>query len=212
MFWKKKSAVKSIQQTLEEQRLSINALDKFVTSDRKRTEWCTVHQRECKSTGLLMWEKDLNYRYTFLNTRHCNDFFQISLANVRSLLGKTDLEIIKEFKERTGLTNTFGEMCLATDIYTLEHNASCRFWELGYIGNNIFIFDVTKQPLLKNGEVIGTKSWAFNKSANECEIKTLLELFLKTGEAIRLNKYKSNKIASYLIKKNINPFNGVFPV
>lgn len=204
--------MKAIHKSLQEQKKAIISLDKYVANgERNRVEWCTVHQRECRSTGLLMWEKDLQNRYTFLNTRHCNDFFHISLANVKDLIGKTDVELIKEFIKRTGLENTFGEMCVATDTYTLEQNKPCRFWEMGYIGDAIFILDVTKKPLIKNKKVVGTQSWALNKSANECEIKALLELFLNTGEAIRLNKYESKKIASYLITKNINPFNGVFP-
>lgn len=212
MFWNSTKKMHAIQQSLQDQKKAIHAIDKFVENgERNRLEWCTVHQRECRSTGLLMWEKDLNHKYTFINTRHCNDFFHTSLANVKELIGKTDVELIKEFVQRTGLENTFGEMCVATDAYTLEQNKTCRFWEMGYIGKEIFILDVTKKPKIENKKVIGTQSWALNKSANECEIKALLELFLSTGEAIRLNKYSSKKIASYLITKNINPFNGVFP-
>ena len=212
-FFGKSKELESIQSQLMNQQSTINSyISKLDNESRHRVEWCTVHGRECKSTGLLMWEKDLKHRYTFLNTRHCNDFYHISLADVRELIGKTDAELIPEFIKRTGLENTFGNMCVTTDQYTLDKGKTCRFWELGYIGGKIFILDVTKQPLYDtNNNLIGTRSWAINNSAKECEIKSLLELFLKTGEAIRLDKHRGKKIAAYLIVKKINPFNGVFP-
>lgn len=211
MFWTNKK-LKAIQKKLMNQQDIINSyIQQMSNKDRNRMEWCTVHQRECMSTGLLMWEKDLNHRYTFLNARHCNDFFHISLADVRELIGKTDQELIKDFNIRTGLTNTFAEMCITTDKYTLEKGEPTRFWELGYIGDSIFILDVTKRPLSKDGKTIGTQSWALNQSAKECEVKALLEILLKTGEAVRLDKTRGKRIASYVINKNINPFNGVFP-
>lgn len=212
-FFGPNKKLEAIQTSLMNQQSTIESyISKLNQRQRKRVEWCTVHGRECESTGLLMWEKDLNSRYTFLNTRHCNDFFHISLADVRSLIGKTDVELVKDFIQRTGLENSFGNMCASTDQYTLDKNEPCRFWELGYIGDKIFILDVTKQPLLDDsGVVIGTRSWAINNSNKECEVKTLLELFLKTGEAVRLGEQRGKKIAAYLILKKDNPFNGVFP-
>lgn len=212
-FFKPNKKLEEIQISLMNQQSTINTyISKLHSKERNRVEWCTVHGRECQSTGLLMWEKDLQSRYTFLNARHCNDFFHISLADVRSLIGKTDVELVTEFIVRTGLENTFGNMCVTTDEYTLKKNAPCRFWELGYIGNKIFILDITKQPLVnKEGVVVGTRSWAINNSNKECEIKALLGLFLKTGEAVRLDRQHGQKIAAYLITKKQNPFNGVFP-
>jgi len=212
MFWKSSKKLQRIQKRLLRQQATIETYIRGMSDDvkRNRIEWCTIHQRECKSTGLLMWEKDLEFKYTFLNSRHCNDFFKSSLADVRDLIGKTDLEIISDFTERTGTTHTFGEMCVITDRYTLKENKTCRFWEIGYIGEHIFILDVTKAPLYKNLEVVGVQSWAMNQSAKECEIKALLEIFIKNNQAIRLNPEISTT-ASYLILKQNNPFNGVFP-
>lgn len=211
MFWKNKKLAE-IQKKLMNQRDTINShIKQLSVKDRNRIEWCTIHQRECMSTGLLMWEKDLDHKYTFLNSRHCNDFFRVSLADVRGLIGKTDQELIKDFTARTGLKNTFAEMCITTDKYTMGKEEPTRFWELGYIGDSIFILDVTKKPLIKNGKIVGIQSWALNQSAKECEIKALLELFLQTGEAVRLDKTRGKRIAAYLINKKINPFNGVFP-
>lgn len=203
--------LKKIQKSLRIQQGIIDSyIDKMADTDRLRIEWCTVHQRECMSTGLLMWEKDLDNRYTFLNTRHCNDFFRISFSKVKSLIGKTDMELLSDFTSRTGLKNTFGDMCQGTDQYTLKINKSCRFWEMGYVGDDIFILDVTKKPLVKEGVIVGTKGWALNQSAKECEIKALLELFLKTGEAIKLNT-GNERAAVYCITKVSNTFNGRFP-
>jgi len=210
MFWNG-NKLKKIHIKLQKQQITIDTyLRNMSNKKRNRLEWCTVHQRECMSTGLLMWEKDLEFRYTFLNDRHCNDFFKLSLADVRSVIGKTDSEAIVDFKKRTGLAHTFGDACIGTDAYTLEHNKKCRFWEIGYIGDKIFILDITKMPLIKNSKIVGTTGWALNQSVKECEINSLLEVFIGTGEAVRLNPY-SDSTASYLITKTLNPFNGVFP-
>lgn len=211
MFWKNGKKLKAIRKRLIKQQSTIESYIQGLAGDtRSRIEWCTVHQRECKSTGLLMWEKDMDSRYTFLNTRHCNDFFHMSLADVRDAIGKTDPELIANFVKRTGLKHTFGDVCITTDKFTLEAKKPCRFWEIGYIGNHIFILDVTKTPLYQGDVIIGLQSWALNQSTKECEYKSLLEMFIESGEAKRLNP-DNTKIASYLIKKKDNPFNGVFP-
>lgn len=220
LFSTKNSELDRIQNDLTNQRNAINAfISELKTSHKRdRVEWCTVHGRECQSTGLLMWEKDINHRYTFLNSRHCNDFYETSLANVRTLIGKDDVQLIKEFTERTGKSNSFGELCVSSDQYTVNAGKSCRFWELGYIGNRILILDVTKKPKYSAaGKLIGTRGWALNTSNRECEIKQLLEVFLKTGEAEYLSDKKNvspvsnGRSAVYLINKKKNPFNGNFP-
>jgi len=212
-FFEKSKTLEVIQAKLLEQQDTINSyLSKLDDSSRYNFEWCTVRGMECKSTGLLMWEKDLKHRYTFVNSRHCNDFYQTSMANVRKIIGKTDDELIPEFIKRTGLDNTFAGTCVMTDQFVLDNKTSCRFWELGYIGDKIVILDITKQPLYNvNKKLIGTRSWAIDNSRIECEVHALLKLFLQTGEAIRLDTNSNKKIAAYLIKKNVNPFNGVFP-
>lgn len=206
-----KSRIKTIQSALQQQQVVI---DSFITNmkdtPRQRMEWCTVNQRECRSTGLLMWEKDLNHKYTFLNARYCNDFFMTSLADVRDLIGKTDTEALVDFRKRTGLENSFGSVCAYTDVFTIEQNSPCRFWEMGYIGERIMILDITKRPLVQNDVVIGTVSWALNNSNKECEVKKLLEVLVDSGEATRLD-VPGNQCAAYLISKLNNPFNGKFP-
>ena len=212
-FFKNGKKLKEIQKRLIVQKATI---DSYITEldpeDRKRIEWCTVHGRECQSTGLLMWEKDLNHKYTFLNSRHCNDFFHISLADVRDMVGKTDVELIEDFNKRTGLNNTFGPNCLLTDKITITNNKICRFWEMGYIGDKLMLLDVTKTPIRDlQGNIVGVSSWALNQSNKECEVKTLLEIFLNTGEAKRVDVEHDGTTACYLIHKKDNPFNGVFP-
>jgi hypothetical protein len=210
MFWKL-NKLEKLQERLLTQKYTIDAyLDQLSKQDRNRLEWCTVHDRECMSTGLLMWEKDLEHRYTFANARLCNDFFHTSLANVSRIIGRTTSEVIEDFKGRTGFSNTFGNICVTSDDYVLKQKKPCRFWEIGYINDKIFILDATIKPVKRNEKIIGTAGWALNQSSKECEIKSLLEMFLKNGEAERLNPY-SEDVAVYHITKKLNPFNKVFP-
>jgi len=213
VLFKKTKPIKEVQQEWEKQQSIIELLISSLSNEeRNKVEWCTVRGQVCRSTGLLMWEKDLENRYTFANDRHCNDFYGISLADVRSIIGKTDSEIAIDYQKRTGITHTFGDMCQSTDEYTLSKGVSCRFWEMGYIGDKIYIFDVTKQPIRTvSNKVVGTRSWALNQSGKECEVNALLRLFLKTGEATPLSVTKGKKVAAYLITKKDDPFNGEFP-
>lgn len=202
--------LKTIQKDLLDQKNKIESyLSDLPVEDQRNIEWCTVHNQQCMSTGLLMWEKDLDFRYVFMNTRHCNDFFFTSFINVKNLIGKTDGEIIAMRLKSSN--NSFGQICNLTDIYTIKAEHSCRFWEMGYIDDKIMILDVTKTPIFKNGKIIGVRSWALNQSVKECEVKALIELFLKTGQAVRLDRINDVNKAAYLIYKKINPFNGIFP-
>jgi len=211
-MFKSKKLVEIQNKLLQQQAIIEAFINTLSGTDRNRVEWCTVHGRECQSTGLLMWEKDLNHKYTFLNTRHCNDFYHISLADVNQMIGKTDTELVKEFKKRTHLEHSFGDLCTATDQYVLEKRQVSRFWEIGYVGGEVLILDVTKSPLRDSeNNIIGTRSWALNQSNKECEIKTLLEIFLKNGQATRIGNSESNDIAAYLIIKKDNPFNRKLP-
>ena len=121
MFFGNGKKLKKIQTELLSQKATIESyLSELPLKNRNRIEWCTVHNRECRSSGLLMWKKDLDLKYTFLNNRHCNDFYHISLAKVRFMVGKTDKELIIDFQKRTGLKHSFGGMCKTTDNYVLR--------------------------------------------------------------------------------------------
>ncbi len=213
ILFKKTKSMAEIRSDLEKQQKAIESFIRQLSDeDRYKLDWCTVQGKPCQSTGLLMWEKDLNFRYTFANDRHCNDFYGISLVDVRTIIGKTDPEVALDFQNRTGIQHTLGDLCVSTDQYTIEHKRSCRFWEMGYIGDKIFIMDVTKQPIRTvNNKIVGTRSWALNQSNKECEVNALLKLFLKTGEATPISVTKGKRVAAYLITKRDDPFNGEFP-
>jgi hypothetical protein len=212
MFFTKNKNLEKIKKDLEDQKQTINAyISKLSDLPRQRIEWCTVHGRECQSTGLLMWEKDLDLRYTFLNDRKCNDFFKTSLAYVKRFIGLTTSEALVNAQEKTGCQNTFAYGCSSTDMYTLEQNKSCRFWEIGYIGDDVFIIDATKIPIIKNGKTVGVRAWALNNSSKECEVHALLKMFLKEGIAKPIYISEEYGYAAYLINKTNDPFNRKFP-
>jgi len=211
-FWKSKKLKKLQREILKQQRDIAAYMGNMEKYKGKLPEYCTLKGRECTSSGLLMWEKDLEHRYTFANMRHCNDFYQISVTKVAQIIGNTDAELIPDLIKRTGQTNTFGEMCVSTDDFTLRAGKQCRYWEFGYIDNKIVILDVRKKPKMDGDRIIGTIGWASNLSDRECEMKTLLGAYLKRGIAKRLDKIPGKGVAAYLIKKQNNLFDWKFPI
>lgn len=213
LSWLFNIKLKKLQSSIMKQQADIaRYMENIDQYEGRIPEYCTINGGECTSTGLLMWEKDLNHRYTYANMRHCNDFYHLPVAKLNRIIGKTDSELISEFITRTGMENTFGEMCISTDEYALIKNKLCRFWEVGYVNNKILILDVRKQPLLdENNKIKGTRGWASNLSDRECEMKTLIEIYLKNGMAERLDISKGKGVASYLITKQHNHFDWRFP-
>lgn len=212
LSWVFGSRIKELQTKIEEQQRSIN--EYVVNLDRyqgKIPEYCTIQGGVCTSTGVLLWEKDLEHRYTYMNMRHSNEFFNTSYADYKKLLGKTDYELITQHVEQTGKENTFASICIHSDQYILKNKQLSRFWEIGYVNSEIVILDTMKQPLFDSkGKIKGTRGWASLLSERECEIKTLIEIYLKLGTACRIDDEYDNGSACYLIVKENNKFNRHF--
>lgn len=211
--WFTGSKIKKLQSDLVKQEETItHYVESFSVNGGRIPEYCTILGGDCTSTGVLLWEKDLENKYTYANMRHCNDFYQISHADVSDLYGRTDEELINEFKHRMSTDNTFGNMCCNSDNHTLKEQKLCRFWEFGYVNAQIVILDVRKQPLFDTeNNLKGTRGWATNLSNRECEMKTLIEIYLQNGTATRLDDGSLKSSASYLITKTDNVFNWKFP-
>lgn len=118
--------------------------------------------------GGLVWIKrwdDENkvYLYEFANRTHCDLFFKFEPECLEDctahVSGKSDIDILNEFRERTRLKHTCGDLCISTDIHATEQAilhyetngekgaTSCRYIECGYVGEKPLILEVVKTPL-----------------------------------------------------------------
>lgn len=210
--WLSGSKIKALIERVNEQEKAI--AEYVLTFERysgKIPEYCTVQGGFCTSTGMMLWEKDLNSQYTYMNMRHCNEFYNLPYSELNHLLGKTSAELLNELNKKEGEENTFGKICRQSDRFVIESKQLSRFWEMGYVNGKIFILDVKKQPLYeKNGDLKGVRGWATSLTDRECEVKTLIEIYLKNGIATRLDKDYDNGSACYVITKQNNTFNRRF--
>lgn len=132
-----------------------------------------VRQRELLETmahhmGGLVWIKKwdlekLLYLYEFANRPHCERFFSLPDDCLEScndhIQGRDDMEVLNEYRERTGKRNTFGDLCFSTDKHATEQailyqntggkegSRACTYLECGFIGDRQLILEVTKTSL-----------------------------------------------------------------
>lgn len=94
----------------------------------------------------MVWCKDLEGKYLMTNKsfreKFCYGF------NDADILGKTDIELAKEFKARVGDENhTFGEKCFNSDLVIHDIQEALQFLESGNINGNMLKLVVNKSPI-----------------------------------------------------------------
>ena len=106
--------------------------------------------------------------YEFANYMLCERFFCFTpdcltdcTAHVKD---RTDIDLVSEYREKTGNQHTFGDLCYSTDVHATEqaiifHNSggargskSCRYFEAGYINGEPVLLDVIKTPLFEKNK------------------------------------------------------------
>lgn len=165
------------------------------------------------SMGGMVWIKSWDqisemHVYEFANFMLCERLFCFSASNVddctTQVKGKSDIDLVSKFKERTGKRHTFGDLCCSTDIHATEQaiiwhsshgergHTSCRYLEAGYIDGSAVLLDVTKTPLFLPGRkpCWNTHTYSVGNGmdvSNCCDsvMQRALDL-IKLGQATRL--------------------------
>ena len=104
----------------------------------------------------MVWAKDISGRYIVANKSFREKFcYGITWDELQ---GKTDLELVKEFKELVGEDNhTFGEMCANSDVIIHETQLPQEFMEFGNINGKLMKLIVNKSPVYNfKGEMFAT--------------------------------------------------------
>lgn len=127
------------------------------------------------TVGGMVWIKKFDhiqetYTYEFANLALCRDFFCLSeecrIDCTTYVRGKTDMDMVNDYKEKTGKQHTFGDLCVSTDIHATEqaiiyyHSKGergmkeCRYFEAGYIDGKPMLLDVVKTPIFEKNRPI----------------------------------------------------------
>ena len=207
-----KSHLKSIEEISKKAEEQREAIDLFMSRyDPTIEKFCSLRNDRCISCGLMFWEKDINHRYTTANEEHCENFYKLSFPDCKKIIGSTDAELMKDWNKNSGIINTFGTLCVSTDEYIKTHMKPTRFFEFGYRGEEALLFDICKSPIIKNGVFAGSYGTAVDVSMRESEMVDLLQYYMSTNQAFRLDHGEKKDIAAYLIMNNNKKFNRDFP-
>ena len=112
------------------------------------------------NAGSYAWQKDANGLYEYCDHGFQQDFF--GLDGDECVNGFNDLELIQLYRHRTGKRHDYGNMCVSSDDFARQKGKKCRFVELGFIDNQLFVLDVVKTPIFENGCYKGTVGMAWN--------------------------------------------------
>lgn len=159
-----------------------------------------MFEEMCATSGGFIWYKDTRGRYLYANRLFCTEFYRVDDCSY--LLGKTDVQLIKDFKKRTKCRHTYGELCMSTDDFTIKKGEKCRFIELGAIEHEHYndatgewekelspmFLEVIKTPVFRDNKIFGTVGFAFNLSDRCHSVKHRVEAMLENGCAQILDK------------------------
>ena len=94
----------------------------------------------------MVWCKDLEGKYLMTN-KSFREKFCYGLRD-EEILGKTDIELARLFKDKVGDANhTFGEMCANSDEIVKEVEETLKFLEMGNINGKGMKLVVNKYPI-----------------------------------------------------------------
>lgn len=150
----------------------VNAAKEHVENYRKNVEEISKQRKMLElmahHLGGMVWIKrwepeQKTYLYEFANRTLCDSFFRFDAHCLEDctahVSGRSDLDILNDFRERTKNTHSFGELSITTDIHStiqaiLHYDTqgqsgatSCRYIECGYIGSDPMVIEVVKTPL-----------------------------------------------------------------
>lgn len=147
----------------------------------------------------MIWAKDTEKRYIFVNKAFCKDF--LNAVDTEEPIGKTDLFFaLREREQHPDDPNwhTFGELCMDSDEVILRELRPMRFEEYGYVKGKFMFFDVHKVPLYSNdGKLIGVVG-----TARDITEKKEMEEKLKLSEQTYKGILNSISEAVYIQDEN----------
>ena len=105
----------------------------------------------------LLWAKDINLRYTFVNKALCDVI--LGIFEPEEVIGRTDAELAdlcNKAHPDIPNYNTFGSICEDSDQQIIKNKKPMRFDETGYAAGKYVALDVYKAPIIdEDGELVG---------------------------------------------------------
>jgi signal transduction histidine kinase len=143
----------------------------------------------------LLWAKDLNKKYIFVNKATCDTLLQA--VDTDEPIGKTRDEFIKrqmELNPENSKRYNIGQYGSDSDDTILETGKVGVFEEFGYVRGKFSYFDIRKAPIIdENGEMVGIVGSARDVTLQK---KTEIELIAAKERAEQADRLKSSFLAN----------------
>ncbi len=171
--------------------------DELLQSKIKYEELYSLIKLMSNTVTDMLWAKDLQKKYIFVNNAICNNL--LNAIDKNEPLGKTDIFFAeRERKSNPNNPNwhTFGELCVDSDVVTLQENKPMTFLEHGFIKGKYTFLDVRKAPLYdKNGVLMGVVGSARDITEQikiNDRLKTLYQAFEQSQISILITDKNAN--------------------
>jgi hypothetical protein len=159
-YW---SPEKEAKLLLTEVRLERTKTKKLVEEVKSLKSWLATYNTTLNeltnSIKALVWNKNADHKYILANHFHCESFFGFSgsIDCLKHIIGKTDKELLIETYSDRDIQNTFSDICLLSDNYTMDKSNSCHFFESGVVAGDLVLLYVVKIPQYsEDGKFSGT--------------------------------------------------------
>jgi len=142
------------------------------------------------AAGGMICRKDKEGKFLFVNEYQCVEFFKMPKTCMPDILGKTDIDVINEYRERTGKQHSFGDLCMSSDEHCKEQKKKCLYVEFGNIDGEPIVLKMIKTPIFTpDGKDDGIVNFGWNISSLCNGLMDELNTGLSEGTVEKLDKY-----------------------
>jgi PAS domain S-box-containing protein len=173
----------------------IKAKKARLKSEDKQRELYRMIRLMLDNSSDMVWAKDLQNRYTFVNKAMCENL--LVSQDTEEPIGKDDMFFAEREREKhkdNPEWHTFGEVCRDTDSVVLKSRKPEQFNEYGNVKGKFVFLDVHKAPIFdEEGNIIGT----VGSGRDVTEEKKIYRELISSQEKIKLSEEKFRTFADY---------------
>jgi hypothetical protein len=200
-FFNPAIATKQLHNELKEHRSKIKSLKmEYKSLSEWNHQYVSTLSLLTEAMAALIWKKDKNHRYLLANPLHCRIFFGYDSTQdcLRTIVGKTDLELIKLNFDDIGIKNNFDHVTLLSDKYAATNTEVSHFLEAGTVGSTeLLVYTIKIPQFTPEGAFVGTIGMAWDMTENSDFLVTQLKRWIYSKKAVQL--YHKKDVFCYVV-------------
>lgn len=147
-----------------------------------------ILENTANEAGGMLWRKDNEGLYQFANRYRCTHFLRLHENCFNTVIGYSDIDIINDYIERTGLWHGFALHEDITDAHVQKLGYEGVYVTIGVIGTEEKLFKSIKTPIYIDREYDGIVGFASDLTFDCTGIIHTLEHGLYTNTVEMLNE------------------------